>query len=854
MNVTDFASIENDKENIMPLKGGRSVRKLAEVVSLDPVKLQEKLELERHQFEEMLNEREKINALDDPIEPYIDYIKWTHANYTTGNLNDSGLIKILERTTHDFKDDDYYKNEIRYFKVWLEYINYSDRPGEVFNYLYKKKIGSNLALFYENYAQFYELNDQWNDADTLLMEGIQLKARPFTRLLNYYEDFKQRKSVKVSKTSNNNRVGLLNSTGGGLSNNNVIKSKKNKIAVFTDDPNQEAAKFEMEWKWNHLDSIENSKKENVIKGVSWSGQTLKQEKEIKPKQKIEIFSDQRKKYPITTTHVDKERNRTEVFDFNLELFINKGGNPKSMVDIMAMYYQKFKPVSFKRKLSSINDLNDSANCQQEHELVTPSQKKIKYHDDFKQAPSNVINTPTVTLTTKQARQEIMDIFDKSLTSENHDSFINKDYDALSDGGLSDFVTETITKSMNEQLGKTPESNNKNTEDCDLMSSPFLENPGFESTKSTKTNFDSIIDPFAPTIKLKILKMVDTTKYSKFKTVTSNTGKLSILNSIFQAGDQPIHGNIQSQLEFEQDDLHCITMKLGKFDSSTVFLGEKYDGELNAVKIKSPSDVWEGHIYHKIGKHLRLSSPQLNNDDFIKLQKVYKSNDETYIFLPYLPQGNILDLIECLSNHLNTTNIRFMDEQLVIYLSIQLIKKMLKLHSMNIIHCDLKPDNCMLNINKSKVSYNDLFFVDFDKGIDMSLFPADIKFESNSLDPKFLSLIEGSKWTYEIDYFGLANVIHTILFNKEISITKSENGDYILSNSIKKYWQKAMWLELFDILLNSKKYKSATVPKIEKLLGKFESWFNLTVDKRKFIQNLNDISLVLESRLKKKNQV
>lgn len=857
MNVTDFASIESDKENIMPLKGGRSAKKLAEVVSFDPVKLQEKLELERRQFEETINQRVTIDSLDDPIEPYIEYIKWTHANYTTGNINDSGLIKILERTTHDFKDDDYYKNEIRYFRVWLEYINYSDRPGEVFKYLYKKKIGSNLALFYENYAQFYELNDQWDEAETLLTEGIQLKARPFSRLLKYYEDFKERKSMKVSKTSTN-RIGLLNSTGGGLSSaNGVVKSKRNKIAVFTDESSETPkSDLEMEWKWNHLDSIENSKKENVIKGTSWKGQTLKQEiNQDKTKQKIEVFSDQKKKYPITSTRVDKERNRTEIFDFNLELFLNKGGKPQSMVDIMSIYYQKFKPVSFKRSFSSVNTEDDLPSYHHDHEFVTPDRKRIKLIEEPKDQ-SKVINTPTVTFTTKQARQEIMEIFDKSLTSENQDLLINKDFDALSDGGLSDFVTETITKSLNlkdsHQLQKTPD-HNRNADDCDLMSSPFLENPNYESTigRPEELQMPSIIDPFDQSTKLKLMSMVDISTYSNCHITDSNMNKLNILNSVFKVGEQPIHGNKHSLIEFEEGDLFCITMKLGNTDNSNVFLSEKYDGELNAVKIHSPSNIWGCHIYQKINKE---TSSSLNSHDFIKLQKFYKFNDESYTVLPYLPQGNIFNLTECLSNHLKTTNVKFMDEQLVIYFTIQLIRRMLKLHSMDIVHCNLSPENCMLNINKSKVSYDDLIFVDFDNSIDLSLLPNDVLFQSDSIDSKLSQMMGNISWKYEIDYFGLANVIHSILFNKEISITKSENGEHFISESIKKYWQKEMWLELFNILLNPSKYQNSLVQKLERILGKFESWFNLTVDKRRFLQNLNDISSILELRLKKKTYV
>lgn len=842
MNVTDFASIETEKENIQPAIGGRSAKKLSETVALDPMQLQEKLMMERREFEATLEDKEALARLDDPIEPYIEYIKWTHASYTTGNLNESGLIRILERTTHDFKDDDYYKNEIRYFKVWLEYINYSDRPGEVFKYLHKKKIGAKLALFYEKYAQFYELDDQWEEAEKLVGEGVEIKARPLARLLKYADEFQQRKNAKIAKTGA--RVGLLNATGGGLPNvNSTMRQRKSKIAVFSDVHGAAKTESQGEWTWNHLDSIANAKKENVLKGTSWKGQTLKQTVDTKPIPKMEVFNDARKNYPITYKHVDKERNRTEVFDFNLDMLMGTGDNPLSLVEVMSMYYHKFKPVSFKRALSNIDKENDPIAHQ---EFVTPEQKKIKLDEQTFKENSKTINTPTVTLTTNHAHQEIMDIFNKSLT-ESQTVFGNKDYDALSDGGLSDFVTETITKSLNlkaaEQLQKTPQKK-ANFNDEDVMSSPFLNNPDNES--SSKTNLtifpSTLVDPFDPAVRNKFLSKVDIAKYDNCTVINAQMNKLGILSSIFKAGAQPIHGNMQSLLEFEEGGLFCITRKLGRNDSSNVFLSERYDGELNALKIQTSSNSWEGYIYHKIGKQ----SSHSNNNDFVQLLHIYSFIDESYLVLPYFPQGSIATLVDSLSANCEIPTSKRMDEQLAIYLTIQLLRRMRKLHSMNIIHCDLNPENCMLNINKSKVSYEDIIFVDFDKSIDLSMFSSDVRFGTRCEEHPFL---DGRQWKFELDYFNLANVIHTILFAKSFKPTKLANGTFAVTETIKKYWQKDMWLELFDVLLNPGSDASL---RLEKLLGKFESWFNLTVEKRKFLSNLIEIGNLLETMQKKKS--
>lgn len=827
MNSTDFASIEVDKENIVPLKSGRSAKKLAEIVSMDNEALASKLDHEREEFELVLEDKDQLQEMDDPIEPYIEYIKWIHASYTTGNINDSGLIKILERTTHDFKDDDYYKNEIRYFKVWLEYINYSDRPGDVFKYLHKKKIGSLLSLFYEKYAHFFELNDQWNEAESVLMEGIELKARPISRLMKYFNAFVERKEVKVPKATQN-KLGLLNSTGSGLSSvsNTYNKSKKSKIPVFVDkdDLKPKTTDTSIEWDWNHLDTIKNSKKENVINASQWQGQTLKQATTPITKIKLDVFNDQKKQYPITTTRVDKERNRTEVFDFNLDMFINKyGSKPLSMVDVMCTYYNKYKPVSFKRPLAQT--LQSQGNTD-----FTPNHKRIKLPDENK-----VINTPTVTLTTKQAREEIMSIFDYSIASENPEPFANKDYDVLSDGGLSDFVTETITKSLNLERAKvqvkTPESkaavNSNQSPDDDIMSSPFLENPNSPSLDST------IIDPFS-----KQFKHLLSDTESQVVTIECKMDKLGTFNSTFKILSPPIYGSSESLIEFEEGNLLCVTKKLGINEKSTVFMSEKYDGELNALKISSPPNSWEYHIYQKLNT--------LDANCFLKPLNYFKYQDESYLVLPYLSQGSLQEMLQCLPQS-NSNILKFMDEQMVIYLTIQLVRGVKTMHSLNILHCNLNLRNCMLNIDTSKITFNDLVFIDFDESIDLSILPKDIQF--NSSNDQIPEMLKKREWKYQLDYYGLANIVHHLLFNKEITITKSSEDHFIINEPFKKYWQNELWSELFEILLNSEKFKGSINGRVQKLLGKFESWFGLTVDKRKFLENLGEIRSLLQTRKK-----
>ena len=65
------------------------------------------------------------------------------------------------------------------------------------------------------------------------------------------------------------------------------------------------------------------------------------------------------------------------------------------------------------------------------------------------------------------------------------------------------------------------------------------------------------------------------------------------------------------------------------------------------------------------------------------------------------------------------------------------------------------------------------------------------------------------WTYQVDYHGLAGIVHSLLFGKYIE-TVAERGaalgagatkTYRIRESLKRYWQTEIWNEVLDLLLN-----------------------------------------------------
>lgn len=68
--------------------------------------------------------------------------------------------------------------------------------------------------------------------------------------------------------------------------------------------------------------------------------------------------------------------------------------------------------------------------------------------------------------------------------------------------------------------------------------------------------------------------------------------------------------------------------------------------------------------------------------------------------------------------------------------------------------------------------------------------------------------EGRPWTWQIDYHGLAGIIHCLLFGKYIETARCDQGGlgrvgrrYKIRESLKRYWETDLWNDCFDVLLN-----------------------------------------------------
>ncbi|RAL16397.1 putative checkpoint protein kinase (SldA) [Aspergillus homomorphus CBS 101889] len=326
--LIDFDIIENQKENIQSLPGGRSARELARIFS--PRETTDKLAVPSPNETKTVNdairqeyeaELQAIDESDDPLDVYDRYVKWTLNAYPSAQAtSESGLLPLLERAVKHFLSSAHYKNDPRYLRLWLQYIRlFSDSPRETFAFLARHRIGENLALFYEEFAAWLEGAGRWTQADEVYHLGIDREARPAERLARKYREFQHRYEQRTQDNGPSSpalpavRPALAAKVDPFASATPAspdpqaerpaparsaapkTKSGKPKMAIFSDAgaASQPAVSGPAQG-WDNIGSLHDRRKENKVEAKPWAGETLKAGKKPVPKEKMTIFRDESK--------------------------------------------------------------------------------------------------------------------------------------------------------------------------------------------------------------------------------------------------------------------------------------------------------------------------------------------------------------------------------------------------------------------------------------------------------------------------------------------------------------------------------------------------------------------------------
>lgn len=239
--------------------------------------------------------------------------------------------------------------------------------------------------------------------------------------------------------------------------------------------------------------------------------------------------------------------------------------------------------------------------------------------------------------------------------------------------------------------------------------------------------------------------------------------------------------------------------------------------LEALKMEHPPTPWEFYIMRQAKRRLGVSRAA---DSIVHAYEMHVFQDECYLIEEFRDQGTLLDLV----NIARAEN-GVMEEQLAMFFTVELLRTVEALHLKGILHGDLKADNILVRFDPlEKGEWDSVYqrdgrdgwaskgisLIDFGRGIDMKVFSPDVQFIADweVTEADCYEAQNARPWTYQIDYHGLAGIVHTLLFGKYISTIAEKSAGLgagatrmKIREGLKRYWQTEIWHECFDLLLN-----------------------------------------------------
>lgn len=244
--------------------------------------------------------------------------------------------------------------------------------------------------------------------------------------------------------------------------------------------------------------------------------------------------------------------------------------------------------------------------------------------------------------------------------------------------------------------------------------------------------------------------------------------------------------------------------------------------LEAIKMEDPPSSWEFYILRQAHRRLGVTRAA---QSIVRTHEMHLFRDECFLMEEYREQGTLLDLVNIA--RAENSSAGGMEETMAMWLAVELLRTVEQLHAKQIIHGDLKGDNVLVRFDDpgTETDWSPTYFpsgahgwaskgvclIDMGRGIDMKQFIPNVAFIADwkTTEVDCAEMRELRPWTYQIDYHGLAGIIHSLLFGKYMETVGEKGGGlgqgatktYRIRENFKRYWQTDIWSEVFHLLLN-----------------------------------------------------
>ncbi|XP_052903341.1 uncharacterized protein LOC128310683 [Anopheles moucheti] len=311
-----------------------------------------------------------------------------------------------------------------------------------------------------------------------------------------------------------------------------------------------------------------------------------------------------------------------------------------------------------------------------------------------------------------------------------------------------------------------------------------------------------IDPFEKQLLDAFLDSVDFTAY------IAELPSCQMVNKV-----QPLRKD--AHVVVKKDDVTFqVQQKIGKGSFGTIFSATNTStGKKVALKQERPANLWEYYICLELRS--RIESPDIL-PGFMSIDYAIIGNNASIFVSTYSRYGNILDVC----NLVNSVTNRNIDEFIAMIITTQMLSIVDHLHSCQIIHADIKPDNFLFMEPIALGSKTPCIqLIDFGVSIDMKRFPDDVRFKKVITTENFtcIEMMEDRPWTYQPDLFGVAATSHVMLFGKYMQVQKNI-ANWGIKTLMPRYFKKVVWENYFTTLLNIRDCDH--LPNLQKLRASF----------------------------------